>query len=464
MILAVDIGTTSLKGGLFSDDGSLLLLDRLILPRPGKKGFDPDWWLKGLVDLVSRFQEAGIALSSVEGVVISGHGPTLVALDKEGVPLTSALMWYEHKGRSVSGESFYLPLVSWLKEARPDVYGSVSVFLPCSEYMLYCLTGVQLGVSSGEAFNSYIWNDENVQANGFSRRMFPPRFYLGDKSEAYLSPKASSLFGLPAGIPVYSGGSDFYTSLLGAGAVSPGVVCDRAGTSEGLNVIVPQGRNHSHIRYLPHPSAREGVWNGSVILSSTGALFEWYRRLTGQEEWSYQRTMEGISSAAREKLPDFFPSLNDGGLWEFSGGMFAGLEPGMDRFALGRAVLEAIGYALKKGLSLLEEEAGPASKIVVVGGQAKSPLWNRMKADMLGRNIEVPRVADAELLGGLVVFLAGEGKFSSLREGSLSLYEPAEVIDPEDSNWYREKFLRYKGISSGIKGFYRSYNELITSL
>ena len=464
MILTVDIGTTSLKGGLFSDDGDLSYYDRLVLPKPAADGFDPDWWVQALADFLKRFTGSGGDSASVKGIVISGHGPTLVPLNRLGRALGPALMWYDARKGTASGPSLYLPLVDSYRRSKPDLFEQTDCLLGCCEYILYRLTGEKLTVSSGEPFNPYIWTDESLFDNEFDHRIFPPYCYLGEKTEAFLSEKGARLTGLPEGIPVYGAGSDFYTSLLGAGAVEPGVVCDRAGTSEGLNVIVPTGRNHDHIRFLPHPSAREGVWNGSIILSSTGALFEWYRRLTGQDTWTYRRTMEGITGTDRNKLPDFFPSLNDGGLWEFSGGMLLGLEPGMDRFELGRSVLEAIGYALKRGLSILEEEGGPAARIVTVGGQAKSPLWNRMKADMLNRPIEVPAVADAELLGGLVIFLTGEGGFSSLKEGSVSLYRTREVIEPQDTSYYRDKFSRYRELSDGIKSLYRSYGNLIRPL
>ncbi|MDC7223310.1 MAG: FGGY-family carbohydrate kinase [Spirochaetales bacterium] len=461
MILAVDIGTTSLKGGLFTGDGSLEFLDRLILPHSEEKGFDPEWWFECFIGFLSRFSAQGGDLSSVEGVVLSGHGPTLVALGGDSLPVAPALMWNENKSQSVKGESFYLPLVAWFRDVCPDLYQRTDVFLGCSEYLLYRLTGVRAAVSSGPPFDSYIWTPKMLDENGFDQDKFPACSYLGDKTDAFLTPEAARLTGLLSGLPVYGAGSDFFTSLLGSGAVQSGVVCDRAGTSEGLNMIVPGGVNHDHIRFLPHPSSREGLFNGSVILSSTGSLFEWYRRLTGQDSWSYHKTMEGILSSGRQGLPWFFPSLNDGGLWEFSGGMLLGIDPAMDRFRLGRSVLEAIGFALKRGLSLLEEEGGAARRIVAVGGQAKSPLWNRMKADMLDRPIEVPLVADAELLGGLVVFLVGEGAFSSLKEGALALYRSGGVFVPQESGWYRERFAQYRELAEGVGSFYKDYRGII---
>jgi xylulokinase len=163
-------------------------------------------------------------------------------------------------------------------------------------------------------------------------------------------------------------------------------------------------------------------------------------------------------------VPDFFPSLKDGGLWEFSGGMLIGLEPDMDRFQLGRAVLEAIGYALKKGLEILENETGPIRKFVTVGGQAKSQLWNQMKADMLGCPVEVPRVADAELLGGVMVFLTGQGIYSSLMEASKKLYSTREIVKPGEREYYDKKFIRYGELATEIRAFFMGNKKRLERL
>lgn len=463
MILAVDIGTSSLKGGVFTVDGDLVFSHRC--PFAHKTDFfDPDLWLDALGRLLVRGeQKAALSRTMITGVVISGHGPTLIPLDREGRPTAPALMWYDGRAVSRRSTSFYLPRAAWFKENCPEEFARTALFLGSSEYLVHRLTGTPLMVTAGESFKKHIWTRGLMDDFGLESSLFPPYVCLGEKSPAVLSREGAGLTGLLQGIPVYGGGSDFFTSLLGAGSVEPGVLCDRAGTSEGLNLICPVKVDHDHIRYLPHPAGGDGV-NGSVILSSTGSLFEWYRRLTGQEEWPYNKTMEAICGSSGSRSPRFFPSLSDGGLWEFSGGLFLGMEPDMDRFALGRSVLEAIGFALKRGLDLLERESGPVKRFVVVGGQAKSRLWNQMKADMLGCSIEVPRVADAELLGGLAVFLTGEGAFSSLKEASLALYSTRELVKPVESGYYRERFRKYGELAAEIGEFYRSNRDKLDRL
>jgi xylulokinase len=462
-ILAVDIGTSSLKGGVFNFDGDLLYNHRSLL-HGARDSFNAHEWSSSLISFLDRLEESSpFTRSMIEGVVISGHGPTLVPLGQDGQPSAPVLMWCDGHSEKQDTPSFYLPRALWFKNNRPGLYKKTHHFLGSAEYLLYCLTGQKLMITAGPSFNPHLWTNELLDNLGLDKNMFPPLTQLGESSPACVDEKGAALTGLTRGIPVYSGGSDFFTALLGAGAVEPGILCDRAGTSEGLNIISRKSENHDHIRFLPHPVG-EGICNGSVILSSTGALFEWYRRLTGQEDWSYEKTMEGILSSRSSGCPDFFPSLKDGGLWEFSGGMLIGLEPDMDRFQLGRAVLEAIGYALKKGLEILENETGPIRKFVTVGGQAKSQLWNQMKADMLGCPVEVPRVADAELLGGVMVFLTGQGIYSSLMEASKKLYSTREIVKPGEREYYDKKFIRYGELATEIRAFFMGNKKRLERL
>ena len=107
-------------------------------------------------------------------------------------------------------------------------------------------------------------------------------------------------------------------ALLGAGAVTPGTVCDRAGTSEGINYCSCSKADYPGLRCLPH--IIRGYYNVSAILTSSGRIFEWFRRISGQEKLGYRELLAEIQKAF---LSDsdlyFFPSLKKGAVWEFSG-------------------------------------------------------------------------------------------------------------------------------------------------
>jgi len=153
------------------------------------------------------------------------------------------------------------------------------------------------------------------------------------------------------------------------------------------------------------------LYNVSGILSSTGSLFEWYRRITGQENYTYHETLSAINNVPPGSgTPMFFPGLKDGGLWEFSNGMVVGLEAYQGRNELGRSVMESIGFAVRRAIELFEEHSCTIEELRVSGGQGKYVIWYQMKANITGCSVVVPEVEDAELLGGACLASAALGR------------------------------------------------------
>ena len=89
---------------------------------------------------------------------------------------------------------------------------------------------------------------------------------------------------------------------------------------------------------------------------------------------------------------------------------------------------DAIGIlkdaAAKKGVPFPDE-------MRVAGGQAKSALWNQMKADITGMKISVPSCPDAELLGDAAFAFTALKVFSSLTCASESLFSKAVTFYPQ---------------------------------
>jgi xylulokinase len=272
--------------------------------------------------------------------------------------------------------------------------------------------------------------------------------------------QASARTGLAEGTPVIAVGSDFMAALLGSGAVAPGRVCDRAGTSEGINYCAVAPSGDPRLRDLPH--VIPPFWNAAAILSSTGALFEWYRRITGQENYTYEDTLSAIArTPAAASSPLFFPGPRDGGLWEFSDGGFLRLDPRHDRGEMGRAVMEAIGFAVRRGIEILESAGLPVEEMRITGGQARGRFWNRMKADITGRRLLIPEIEDAELAGGVCAAAVALGRYDSLAEASEALITIKQVYDPdpEAAKVYDDAYARYRESAEAYKRLFPGEGE-----
>jgi xylulokinase len=254
---------------------------------------------------------------------------------------------------------------------------------------------------------------------------------------------ASERYGVPVGTPVVAGGSDFLMSLVGTASLVPGRTCDRAGTSEGINYCTNRPVEDERLRTLPH--VRPGLYNVAAILESTGSAFEWFRLVTGQDSKGYVHILEEIRSSSMN-APMFLPSVHDRDGWNFDDGAFIGLEPRHGAAELGRAVVESLGFAVRRSLEVLGEVGCEVEALRVCGGQAKNPVWNRMKADMSGCDVLVPEIEDAELVGNACCGLVGIGECEGLIEASDRIVRFRERISPDREAYelYGERYARYR--------------------
>jgi xylulokinase len=352
--------------------------------------------------------------------------------------------------RQEGTRSFFLPKIAWFRENHPDLYDKTKWFLSCAEFLNFFLTGEAKTITPSQEFIPYIWGGDDSRAYGLDLGKLPP-FATMAEGVGQVTATASTFTGIPAGVPVVAAGSDFLVALLGAGAVEPGRTCDRAGTSEGINYCSATPLSDKRLRTLPH--AVDGLYNISGILSSTGRLFEWLKRITGQSDRSYREILQEIENLplARSR-PYFFPSFEKNGDFEFARGGFLELHPDHTRDDMGRAVVESIAFGIRRVLETMESDGLAIDELRVTGGQARNVIWNQLKADITGKRILVPEIEDAELLGSAACALVWQREFSSLSEASEALVRVRAVFNPRI-----ERLAAYNGLYQQ----YRQYHQVL---
>ena len=452
MILAADLGTGSLKAGILAPDGRLVGRVRVPYESPPLPGaapsaeFDPFEWDRAFAKALAELPSVRLS-----AVALSGNGPTLVPCDGKGLPLASADLWLRQRSVRLEGRpSYYLPKAAWLKKHDGTVWEKTRMLLSCPEWLQFRLTGRAVMTLPHEEFRRFIWDDSQLADYGLDPALFPETVMMG-RLAGSVTVEASARTGLPEGLPLAAVGSDFMAALLGSGTTEPGSVCDRAGTSEGINYCAERPSGDPRLRDLPH--VVEGLWNSAAILSSTGAVFEWYRRLTGQEERSYEETLSEVEAVCPgQQAPLFFPGSRGNALWEFGGGSFHRLEPGHGRAEMGRAVVEAIAFAVRRGIELLEEAGFPVSGMRVTGGQARGAAWNRIKADVTGKTLFIPRIEDAELAGCAACAAAALGRGENPLETAEIYVGIRETVEPrkETRTLYDEAYERYREAAESL--------------
>ncbi|WP_319560816.1 FGGY family carbohydrate kinase [Marispirochaeta sp.] len=167
--LAVDIGTSSLKAALLDEQGTPLSSTKVSFT--GMPGADMEAWNPSVWD--AAFQKALASLadtSSVSSVTVSGNGPTLIPLSKDGHPSGKALLWLQRRTPAATppdSSSYFLPSAAWFRENYPGLFRKTAVFTTCPGYLSFRLTGVTTGASPGREFSRFMWDPRSDRCLGF---------------------------------------------------------------------------------------------------------------------------------------------------------------------------------------------------------------------------------------------------------------------------------------------------------
>ncbi len=397
-VLCADIGTSSLKAALIDSQGNVLALSR----QASKD------WLLSLVD-ACRELHALCPESNIDALCISGNGPTLVSSDG------TVLLWNVPvpKDIKVVGPSLFIPRLLTFRYLYPAIFAKSDTIFSGPEYLIYQLTGTKITILPEDRFITAYWDEISLAQNDFSTKesdklppFVKPGFCAGSVSE-----DLAKLMDISTDTKVYCGAPDFVSALVGSGTLKSGMICDRAGSSEGINLCTNIPLRADGIRTLP--SVIPGLWNASVLLPQSGIKF------TNYIEELKQKT--NTDYTYNQFIHDFIESTPD------DASMYKG-------FILMNDIALNVKQALHT-LRLAAEEAGLKMDymMTITGGQSKSNQWTQYKANITGIDIAVPRCTDAELIGDAVFAFTGMGLYPDFITASETLCQKDLIYSPQNT-------------------------------
>jgi xylulokinase len=108
-----------------------------------------------------------------------------------------------------------------------------------------------------------------------------------------------------------------------------------------------------------------------------------------------------------------------------------------------RAALESVAYEYRAALSAI----GPLSEPVMIGdGEARSELWNQVKADVTNLSLRVPEIVELAAAGAAILAGVAAGVFEDMRAGTSAIVRTAKVVQPDPGRHqlYRELAVAYE--------------------
>src|SRR5262249_34192592 len=135
-------------------------------------------------------------------------------------------------------------------------------------------------------------------------------------------------------------------------------------------------------------------------------------------------------------------------------GTFVGLTVRHRRAHLTRAVLEGVAFSMRDCFSLLEAAGlGEVEQVRVAGGGAKSPLWRRICASVLGAELVTVTSTEGAAYGASLLAGVGAGAWPSVDaacEAAVAV-TGRDAPDPAGAAAYEALYPRYRELYPALK-------------
>ncbi len=335
-ILALDIGTSSLKAGLFNRNYQILTI--------AKAGYsyssfgmcvqmEPEDVWKAFLRVMNELKGY---LSKVKLVVPCVFSPALIALDKDGNVLYPAIIHWDRRSvkqakeavAQVGKEAFLrtagnipypggisLTSILWLKQKQKSVFEKTFKFGHLNTFFLKRLTGKWCidptnasltGLYDTVAYSD--WSEEIAGQLEIPLEKLPP-VVPSTEIVGKVTTEIARNTGIRAGTPVMMGSNDTSSAALGAGVLKGGQILNISGSSEILTICmdkpIPNEKYYLRTHPLPHKWLMYDITTGGFAL-------EWFRsqfcREMSQREF-YDSYLERVLKKKTSSHVNFNPYL-----------------------------------------------------------------------------------------------------------------------------------------------------------
>lgn len=475
-LIGVDLGTMGTKTGIFDSEGNAIAKayeeSKLYYPKPGWVEQKPDEiYASALRTIRACIQQSDIDPAQVAGIAFDGQMSGIGSIDAGWGAPTEYDSWLdtrcgayiprlkEHEKRiiALSGGpptfSHGAKILWWMHE-RPDVFRRIAKFVVPGGYV----AGRMAGLQGEQAFidRTYLhfscfsdtpagkWSQELLALFGVDQNKLPrivdPWEVIGHVSE-----EAAAATGLKAGTPIAAGCGDQTAGMLGAAMVSPGLVFDVAGTASVFAVCLDRfATDQTHRTLFTACLAVPHLYYALAYINGGGLNLRWFRdELAAYEKAKAQAAGENIYHLLDLMAADIPPGSDRLLFLPHLGGRVCPSDPNTRGLYLGlnwshtkahmyRAMLEGVGYEYAYYLGIVRGLLPDLDvhETRVIGGGARSRLWNQIKADILG----VPYVnlnrEEFSVLGSAILAGYAVGVFDDLASTAQRFVQTTQRIEP----------------------------------
>ena len=387
-------------------------------PHPDATEVDPEVWWSALLSAC----EGGL-LDSVAAISVAGQQHGMVALDDDYRVVRPALLWNDTRSAGAAGElvaelggpaawaeavgsvpvaSFTVTKLRWLASHEPGSAARVSSVVLPHDWLTYRMTG-SLVTDRGDASGTGYWSArtgayrEDLLELAFGRVVGTPRV-LGPADVAGSALNGALGGVLPDGALVAAGTGDNMAAALGL-SIGPG------------DVVVSLGTSGTVFASFGQPTADASGFVAGFA-DATGAQLPLVCTLNAARVLTTAAAMLGVDLDGLEKLALAAPA-GAGGLVLLpyldgertpdlpnATGTLGGLtRRNATPENLARAAVEGMLCGLADGIDALRAVGVPVSRVLLIGGAARSAAVAEVAPIVFGCPVVVPPPAEYVALG-----------------------------------------------------------------
>ena len=478
-VIGCDVGSQGTKAILLSTSGEFsgesyegYAID---YPHPLWAEQPVERWLDALTRAVRRLLfENGIHPDDVRALSLASQVDGVVPIDASGRVLDPAIIWMDRRAgeqcesvREHLGEEqiFQLtglnldathvaPKIRWLADHHPAIYQQAAHFLLPGSFMAHVLTN-ELGIDYSNASSTLLmdvrtktWSEVMINAFELDTSRLVP-IHAATAPLGTLDSFQADKLGLRSSTVVMVGCGDEHAACLGAGVTRPGIIADIAGTAEPVCAASAEVAFDNTRLVETHCHADPDLWLLENPGFVSGGNYRWLRDQFARGETYAVLDVEALGVPPGAEGLTFLPCLMGAmaPTWnEAARGTYAGFTLAHTRGHFVRALLEGSAYAVRDITTQMQSAGIELSELRVVGGGAKSRLWNQIKADVTGMQVKVPEITETTALGAAFLALVGLGAYATLTEASEDIVKIRECVDPDPQTQsiYTESYERYR--------------------
>jgi len=413
---------------------------------------------------IATSQREGCVFLDRQGEVLYA-GPNLDARAvAEGMELQEKISLERLHALTGHAPPYIFPVARYLWFRKHHDAAQVATLLMLNDWITYLLCGERLAEHSnaGESMLYDVsrreWSGEILDALDIPASILPSLRAPGSRAGS-VTAAAAAATGIPEGTPVFVGGADTESALLGSGVHESGQVAAVLGTTGPVQMVTDRpvidgkGKLWTSCHVVPDR------WVLESNAGDTGGAYRWlleliYGSTDAAAHAAAEETIAAVEPSARQLICHLGPvifSLGDMSPFKPAGVLFRFPLLHVDRPMRGellRSYVESVAFAVRGNCEQIAEAIGqPIPLLTVSGGMTRSPTLTRVLANTLGTPVEVASLTESASLGCAILAAVGAGVYGDVADAVQAMTHVRRV-DPEPAcrAEYEDRYRKWREV------------------